>query len=326
MPSLRQQLHLARVLLRASFATIGRPRPDTWTLRQAITVAGVRTILDNVVDLAAPTQRARMQMPGPPVPKGVTRTERTYAGRRALHYSTKDSDQSSLILHFHGGGYVVGDVDDNDGYLGALCLASGMPVLTFDYRLAPEHPYPAAIEDAVAAVIELVAQGLDPARVVLTGDSAGGGLSLATLLALRDRDGPQLAGASLGSPWIDLRGVGVNDICNLDTDYLTVAIITRWRDMYVGEHDPAEPMISPAAANLAGLPPLQFVIGEAELLANDIERCAERSIEAGVSTEIVRGHQAAHVWYRQVNGELPGPSDTIETMARFLHRCVGPPA
>ncbi len=193
--------------------------------------------------------------------------------------------RSGVVLYFHGGGYVMGSRLSHRNVVAGFAAVIGRPVLLFDYRLAPEHRYPAALDDAVAIYRWLLDQGHPADRIAFMGDSAGGGLALATLVAARDRGLPQPAAAVLMSPWTDLR---VATQAGRHSDPL--APDGAWEVFsahYAGEHPREDPGLSPLLGELAGLPPLQILVGGAEVMLDDSTRLAERARAAGVEVDLV---------------------------------------
>ena len=200
-----------------------------------------------------------------------------------------------LIVHFHSGGYVMGSATAYREFAGRLSRATGAPVLLPDYRLAPEHPYPAAIDDAMAVYRALIVEH-DPARIILSGDSAGGGLCMATLLAIRDQGLPNPAGGIGISALLDLAGEG--DSANIASDPLIDRdLIVNMGKVYIGEIDPHDhPLCSPLWGQHGGLPPIYLTASASEALRDDALRMA-RSIEAAggaVEMTLVEGY--VHIW------------------------------
>jgi monoterpene epsilon-lactone hydrolase len=238
----------------------------------------------------------------PPVAGG--RVEAVSAGGVPAEWTTPEDGRttSGTLLYLHGGGYFQGSPATHRRLVTALCLGAGMRGLSIDYRLAPEHRFPAALDDALAAYRWLTGpQGEDPARVVVAGDSAGGGLSAALLAALRDAGDPLPAGAYLLSPWTDLTGTGESMRTRADADPMidpTEAGATARR--YAGDQDLRHPLISPLYADLAGLPPLLIHAGDAEVLLDDSTRMADRARQAGVTVELVVWPGAFHVFQMMV--------------------------
>ncbi len=199
-----------------------------------------------------------------------------------------------LIVHFHSGGYVMGSAHAYREFAGRLSKATGAPVLLPDYRLAPEHPYPAAVDDAMAVYRALIVDR-KPANIILSGDSAGGGLCMATLLAIRDQGLPNPAGGIGISPLLDLAGEG--DSANIPSDPLINRdLIVNMGKVYIGEIDPHEPLASPLWGQHGGLPPIYLTASASEALYDDAVRMA-RSIAAAKGTvqlSVVEGY--VHIW------------------------------
>lgn len=229
-----------------------------------------------------------------------------------------------VVAYVHGGGYCIGSLDSHRSMLTHLASAIDGRVLGIDYRLAPEHPFPAALDDACAAYRWIVAGGTDPSRVVVAGDSAGGGLILATLVALRDEgDALPAAGVCL-SPWADLTQSGATISAKDDVDPMVRAEdLDRWAAAYAGsEHDPGSPGLSPLFAELSGLPPLLVEVGTAEVLLDDARRLAERARAAGVDVTLFEGEELIHVWHFFA-GAVPEADEGIARVARFIGERVG---
>jgi acetyl esterase/lipase len=204
----------------------------------------------------------------------------------------------AVVLYLHGGGYVIGSPRSHRHLAAAIGRAAGTPALLLDYRLAPEHPFPAALEDAVAAYEWILARGIAPERIVLAGDSAGGGLTVATLLALRDRGLPTPAGGVCISPWVDLTLSGATYTTRAAAD----PIITRdgiegMAQAYVGAGDRKAPLVSPLYADLRDLPPLLIHVGSDEVLLDDARALAERAHAAHVEVTLEEWPEMIHVWH-----------------------------
>lgn len=205
--------------------------------------------------------------------------------------------QDKVILYFHGGGYTTGSSKAHRAIVAKFVKGTGMDALVLDYRLAPEHPFPAALDDSVAAYRWLLTQDVKPSNIVFIGDSAGGGLCLATLLALKDQGMPLPAAAVALSPWTDLKNTGESLKTNAKVDTLTWAdswtVFSRY---YAGEQDPGLPYISPLYGDLQGLPPLFIVVGGDELLRDDSIRFAKKASKAGVNTTLKIGEGLFHCY------------------------------
>src|SRR5262249_45498926 len=179
-----------------------------------------------------------------------------------------------------------------------LSRASKAKVLVIDYRLAPEHPHPAAVDDAVAAYRWMLAQGLKPARIAVSGDSAGGGLTVATLVAIRDAKLPMPAAGAPISPWVDMEGIGESMTTKASVDPMVQKTgLMNMAAAYLGGKNPRTPLAAPLYADLSGLPPLLIQVGTAETLLDDASRLAERAKKAGVKVTYEPWENMVHVWH-----------------------------
>jgi len=203
-----------------------------------------------------------------------------------------------VILYLHGGGYVMGSINTHRAMIARIARASEAKALALNYRMAPEDPFPTAVDDATAAYRWLLAQGYKPGKIVISGDSAGGGLTLATLLALRDAGTPLPAAAVPISPWADLEGTGASVETRAAADPMVdKAGLLRMAGMYAGDSDPKNPLISPIYGDYKGLPPMLIQVGDAEILLDDATRVAERARSAGVKVELEAWPEMFHVWH-----------------------------
>jgi phosphinothricin tripeptide acetyl hydrolase len=203
-----------------------------------------------------------------------------------------------VVLYLHGGGYVIGSPRSHRHLAAAIASAAGTSALLLDYRLAPEHPYPAAVDDATAAYRWLLDQAIAPERIVIAGDSAGGGLTVATLLALREARVPLPAGGVCISPWVDLTCGGASYATKADADPIVRrAGVEQMAQAYLGATPPRTPLASPLFADLRGLPPLLIHVGSDEVLLDDAVQLAERARAAGVDASIEVYPRMIHVWH-----------------------------
>ncbi|HEX4112631.1 MAG TPA: alpha/beta hydrolase [Stellaceae bacterium] len=201
------------------------------------------------------------------------------------------------ILYFHGGAYVAMSPQTHRSLTSRLALWSNASLFALDYRLAPEHPFPAALEDAVAAYRALIAASVDPSRIALAGDSAGGGLALALLLALRDGHDPLPAAAILFSPWTDLAATGESIIANNASDAMFFGSwVAPEARHYLGDTRATDPLASPVYADLTGLPPLFIQVGDSEVLLDDSRRVFENAKKAGVEATLQIWRRVPHGW------------------------------
>jgi acetyl esterase/lipase len=222
------------------------------------------------------------------------------------------------VLYVHGGGYVIGSLNTHRELCGGISRASGARVLALDYRLAPEHPFPAALEDAVAGYQWLLAQGIAPGAIAISGDSAGGGLTLATLVALRDRGLPLPGCAAVLSPWTDLAisGQSVTSRAAIDPMVQREAI-TFMADAYLGGQDARTPLASPLYAGLKGLPPLLIQVGTSETLFDDAVRFDAAARSAGVDVTFEAWNEMVHV-FQSFGALLPEALEATERIGAFV--------
>src|SRR5579862_7946428 len=232
-----------------------------------------------------------------PVDADIKREPVTANGVKAEWVSAPDADAGRAILYLHGGGYVIGSINTHRSLAGRLSRAAKARVLVIDYRLAPEHPFPAAVDDSVAAYRWMLAQGLKPSRIAVAGDSAGGGLTVATLVAIRDA---KLASPGAGvclSPWTDLEGVGDSMKSRASIDPMVQRDgLLEMAAHYLAGQNPRSPLAAPLYADLTGLPPLLIQVGTAETLFDDSTRLAERARKAGVKVTLEPFENMIHVF------------------------------
>jgi len=223
-----------------------------------------------------------------------------------------------VVLYLHGGGYVIGSPRSHRHLAAAIAGAAGASALLLDYRLAPEHPFPAAVEDATAAYRWLLDQATAPERIVIAGDSAGGGLTVATLLALREARVPLPAGGVCISPWVDLTCSGAS----YDTKAAADPIVRRagveeMARAYLGATPPRTPLASPLFADLRGLPPLLIHVGSDEVLLDDAVQLAERAKAASVDATLEIYDRMIHVWHWFLP-MLDEAQTAVEAIGRFV--------
>lgn len=206
-------------------------------------------------------------------------------------------DAERAVLYLHGGGYAIGSLNTHRRLAYDISAASGARVLVIDYRLAPEHPFPAAVDDAAAAWRWMIAQGLDPKRIAIAGDSAGGGLTIATLVNLRDQK-LGLPGCAVAiSPWVDLEGLGASITGRAAQDPMVQKEGLLWMaGMYLAGQDAKTPLAAPLHADLKGLPPILVQVGTAETLLDDSTRIAEKLHQAGVDVKLSIWPNMLHVF------------------------------
>jgi monoterpene epsilon-lactone hydrolase len=226
-----------------------------------------------------------------------------------------------VMLYLHGGGYVVCSPRTHRPITAAFAR-QGFRVFAPAYRLAPEHPFPAALEDAAAAYEGILARGVGSDRIVVAGDSAGGGLALALLVALRDRERPLPAAAALLSPWTDLAATGVSMRTNVRSDaYLDPTGVIKTAALYLRDADARTPLASPLYADMHRLPPTIIHVGAREILRDDATRAADRIRAAGGDVVLSVWPVVPHVW-QIFNRVLPEGRRSLAEMAGFLRRYI----
>lgn len=241
-------------------------------------------------------------------------------GLYAEWISTGITLKHKVILYLHGGGYALCSANTHRPLAARIGKASGVKVLFPEYRLAPEHPFPAAIEDAVNVYRWLLHQGFSPSNIVFAGDSAGGGLCIAAALVLRDQNEPLPAAIVCLSPWVDLTSSGESYRKNKWIDpYLSIEAVRAAVRMYAGDEKPDHPLISPIFADLSGLPPLFIQAGNHEILQSDAEKLAAQARNAGVPFTLKVWKGMWHVW--QISGDaLPEARKAIKEIGVFIRK------
>ncbi len=222
-----------------------------------------------------------------------------------------------LLLYLHGGAYTLGSTDTHREWIARLARACKLRALSINYRLAPEHPYPAALEDATTAYLWLLDQGFDPSQIIISGDSSGGGLTLTSLLTLRDAEKPLPAAAVCISPWMDLALTGASIQNKVQVDpILDPLSLKKYAAYYAGENELTSPLISPLYADLKGLPPLLIQVGADEILLDDARRYAEKAQEAGENVTLEIWDGMVHVF--QLIPFLPETKKAVEHISEFV--------
>jgi acetyl esterase/lipase len=227
--------------------------------------------------------------------------------------------EERVILYLHGGGYVMGSINTHRAMVARIARAAHARALALDYSLAPERPFPAAINDTTAAYKWLLERGYKPNQVVLAGDSAGGGLVLAALLALRDSGTSLPACAIAISPWTDMEGTGESMKTKADKDPMVAndTGLLNMARLYLGGADARNPLASPLYADFRGLPPLLIQVGEAETLLDDSTRVAERAKAAGVKVDLEVWDEMIHVWHVFAK-LLPEGQQAIDRIGQYV--------
>lgn len=213
-------------------------------------------------------------------------------------FDLNDGDSDRVMLYLHGGGYLIGSVESHRALIERITKATGGRVLAINYRLAPEFPFPAAVDDAMAAYRGLLAQGYHASRISIAGDSAGGGLAIALLVALRDAAEPTPGCSVPISPWTDMEcsGDSIETRAALDP-MVQKQVLMEMSGVYLDGADPKSPMASPLNADFRGLPPVLIQVGDAEVLLDDSVRLEDKMRAAGVDVTVEVWDEMVHVWH-----------------------------
>jgi epsilon-lactone hydrolase len=235
--------------------------------------------------------------------------------------SPADAPDDKAILYFHGGGFRIGSVASHRDLIAQIALASGCRVLAINYRLAPEHRFPAALDDALVAYGWMLDRGLKSDNIAFAGDSAGGNLVLSAMLALRERGFPLPVTAVLMSPWTDLAATGASYVSRAEADpiHQRSMILALAKSYLGGQGDPYDPLVSPLYADLAGLPPLLIQVGDRETVLDDSVMFADLARAAGVDVSLEVWDGMIHV-FQMFGAELPEARQAIASIAQFLNR------
>ncbi len=244
-------------------------------------------------------------------------------GVRAEWTATANDARDAALLYLHGGGYVIGSLDSHRHLAAEAGRACGIAALALDYRLAPEHPFPAAVDDALAGYRFLLARGIAPGRIAIAGDSAGGGLVVAAMLAIRDGGLPQPGCGWCISPWVDMEMTGETMTSKAAADPMVQrAGILEMAKLYLNGADPRSPLAAPLYADLKGLAPLLIQVGASETLLDDALRLARLAGAANVRVDLQVWPEMIHVWHL-FHPELKAGREAIASGAAFVRATVG---
>ncbi|MBU6241905.1 MAG: alpha/beta hydrolase [Acidobacteria bacterium] len=257
------------------------------------------------------------------MPDGVSIEPEDVDGLSALWCRPEGARPDAVVLYFHGGGYVLQSATSHRKLTSHLAARSGCNVLSVNYRLAPEHPHPAAVDDALKAFKWLQTKGFAPGKIAVAGDSAGGGLALAMMLAAK-RDGvAQPAGAVLFSPWVDLVGTGESMDSKAGVDLMVQRhALQLMASMFLAGASVDDPLAAPLHADLAGLAPLYIQVGGDETLLDDSTRIAAKAAHAGVSVRLDVFPEMQHVFQAAV-GMIPEATDAVAHAGWWLSEILG---
>ena len=259
------------------------------------------------------------------IPRGTRREPVKIPGAdfEAEWVRAADTDPQRVILYLPGGAYVIRMPNAHTGMVSRLCRNANARALMAYYRLAPEYPFPACLEDAVLAYRWLLRQGVEPDRIIIAGDSAGGGLTLSTLLALKERELPMPACAYMLSPLLDVSDKAPSRWKNALSDTALPAPKDRAlnpRPLYLGDNAPDDPLVSPINGNFQGLPPMYVQVSDSEMLLDDSLRLARRAHIYDVEVSVDIWRKVPHVW--QAMGFLPESREALEKAGAYIRNHV----
>lgn len=309
-----------RVLRILSRRLLRGPLLPGWSLRTELAAGVIQaTVLRSKRRGVVWLRRAQSAflLPSPALQRVSTRAIETSGVPCRWLVPREGSGPTRSIVYFHGGGYVIGSPDTHRDVMARLALGASARVLGVDYRLSPEHPFPAAQEDCLAATRFAIDQAGSASRVVLAGDSAGGALCIATLCALRDAGEALPAAAVLLCPWTDPLAEGGSMVGNAPYDFGDREVLVDWIGKHMAGGDPRNPRVAPLHARLQGLPPLLVQAGEAEILRDQIERFVERARAADVAVHFDVYPDMVHVFQTEA-ALLPDGQRALDEVSRFI--------
>ena len=254
---------------------------------------------------------------------GVKLERTTINGLYAEWLRPRKAERGRVLLYLHGGAYVLCSCRTHRQMVSHIARAAGIDALVPEYRLAPEYRFPAAVDDAVGVYRALLASGIKPENVIIAGDSAGGGLTVATLLSLRHAGDPMPAAAILLSPFLDATGSGESATTRADKDpWFHASDMEVVIDHYCGESEVRNPLVSPVFANAVGLPPVYIQVGDHEILLSDSTRFAEMMRESGGVAELEVWPEMWHV-FQPFIGKMPEARRAIKDIGKYVRRLFG---
>ncbi len=304
----------------------GPLRPG-WSFRAEMTLALLDGLFERSKTRGIPWLRAAQQsLPVPRTLESQVRRRRVEADGVPMTATEPVAGVDARhLLYIHGGGYTIGSAEMVGDLTAALAIGARATVWAPDYRLAPEHPYPAALDDCLACVRWLRGEGVAPASLAIAGDSAGGALATASLVALRDAGEPLPAAGALICPWSDPFAEGGSVVANEPFDYLDRELAFAWGDAYVAGQGRDLPLVRLLQADLSGLPPLLLQAGEVEILVDQVKALASRARDAGVDTTLRVYPEMFHD-FQLLGAVLPEAREAVAEIARFLRDRVPAPA
>ena len=294
MNTIRMMMNAIRPVIRARRAIFGPQRP-TWNEELELIATVLRSGANPSVLLPLSWQRAITdpERPATPVVSATSRREITIPSEQAgvpgiesQVFEAPEADTTKTIIYLHGGGYSIGSLRSHRDLICRIAHACGVRVIAPAYRLAPEHPFPAQLDDALSVYAHVRAEGTPPENIAFAGESAGAGLSLSTAIALRDRGLPMPAAIVAVSPWVDLEGRGKSLDDNAAYDFVRRHALRQYARRFVRDEDLRNPLAAPLHADLRDLPPLLIHVGASEGLLDDGLHLAERARDAGVDVTL----------------------------------------
>ena len=309
-------------VLRATFSArraIKGPKRPSWTLEMEIASEFMRLYGPVLKRLSPENQRKAAEGLLQPTELALEtpQTPVDANGVPATWFKPRGTSHDAVIYYLHGGGYILGSMHTHQNLISGFCKAAGCHALGLSYRLAPEHPFPAAIEDAVAGYRHLLSDGVSPDRIVIAGDSAGGGLTLATLFQLRDLGLPLPASAVLISPWADIAAGSSTLDLHFPYDYIVRPHLELCAEWLLAGQNPKHPLVSPVLGDFRNLPPLLIQVGGAEALLDDAVRVAARAREAGVDVRLDVHDDMVHVFHIFMSF-LPQAQRAVHELGAFV--------
>lgn len=301
------------------------PLLPSWSLFFEVSIEFLRRTAHVASGRAPLVQRAtwaELKPPPSPSAKEVRRTSVDAGGVRGEWVEPRAGHSDAVVVFLHGGAFIYGSLVSHGEMIERIALASGARVLALDYRLAPEHVFPAAIDDVATAYGWLRAQGVSPAKVVFAGDSAGGNLAVTSLLRLRERGEPMPAGSVPICPWVDLTRAGGSLVAHERYDWGIVEDFPRWAETYAPGVDHRGPLVSPLFADLAGLCPLAVLYGEREMLFDQVTDFVARAKSAGVDVTAEVYPDMVHNWLT-LPRFTPQAERAYQHIGAFVRRVTG---
>jgi monoterpene epsilon-lactone hydrolase len=282
-----------------------------------------RMAADPEMDLGVVREMFEMGQRAAAEPEGVTYAEVDAGGIPALWCIPEGCATDRVLLYCHGGGYMVGSMHLSRKVAGHIAKGAGIRALVFDYRLAPEHPHPAPVEDAVTVYRWLISEGIQPKHIATCGDSAGGGLCTTMVLKLRSDGDPLPAAIMPLSPWYDMELTGESIDSNTSTDSLVSrGMLEMMAATFLGDGSPTDPLANPLHADLTGLPPVLIHVSSTEAVVDDTRQFAAKAEESGVDITVESVPDMPHV-YPYMAGREPEADRAVEHMGEWVRPKLG---